>query len=78
MKVFLDIIYRYKLLLSHNNEAFLLFFACKKDAAGAALKQAALALGSGQQKNRLRLRLNPKSGGSRRLRNTAVAGVADF
>ena len=34
----------------------LLFFACLKDAAGAALKNAALAPGSNQQKNRLRLR----------------------
>ena len=32
------------------------FFACQKDAAGAALKNAALAPGSAQQKNRLRLR----------------------
>ena len=40
----------------------LFFFACLKDAAGAALKSAAPAPGSDQQKNRLRLR--PKSGGS--------------
>ena len=33
----------------------LLFFACLKDAAGAALKNAAPAPGSDQQKNRLRL-----------------------
>ena len=38
------------------------FFACQKDAAGAALKKAAPALGSSQQKNRLQL--PPKSGGS--------------
>ena len=42
------------------------FFACLKDAAGKALKNAAQAPGSDQQKNRLRLR--PKSGGCRRLR----------
>ena len=65
MQDFFDHIYRFKLLLS------LSFFACQKDAAGAALKQVTPALGSGQQKNRLRL--HPKSGGSRwlRLRNTA-------
>ena len=34
----------------------LFFFACLKDAAGAALKNAAPAPGSDQQKNRLRLR----------------------
>ena len=34
----------------------LLFFACLKDAAGAALKNAAPAPGSNQQKNWLRLR----------------------
>ena len=44
------------------------FFACQKDAAGAALKKTAPALGSGQQKNRLRF--HPKSGGSRRLQAT--------
>ena len=44
MQVFFDHIYRFKLLLS------LSFFACQKDAAGAALKQATPALGSGQQK----------------------------
>ena len=38
------------------------FFACQKDAAGAALKKAAPAQGSGQQKNRLRL--HPQSGGA--------------
>ena len=37
-------------------------FACQKDATGAALKKAAPALGSGQQKSRLLL--EPKSGGS--------------
>ena len=44
----------------------LFFFAGLKDAAGAVLKSAALALnpGSDQQKNRLRLRSRPKSGGS--------------
>ena len=41
-----------------------LFFACLKDADGAALKSAALAPGSDQQKNRLRLWSCPKSGGS--------------
>ena len=40
------------------------FFASQKDAAGAALKKVASALGSGQEKNRLWLRLHPKSGGS--------------
>ena len=56
-------------MFCHNNKAFL--FACQKDAAGAALKKAAPALGSGQQKNRLPL--HHKSGGSRwlRLHNTA-------
>ena len=44
------------------NNTRLSFFACQKDAAGAALKKAAPALGSGQIKNRLRL--HPKSGGS--------------
>ena len=50
------------------------FFACQNDAAGAALKKAAPALGSGQPKNRLRL--HTKSGGFRRLwlRNTADWG----
>ena len=55
-------------MFCHNNKAFL--FASKKDAAGggAALKKSApaAALGSCQRKNRLRL--HPKSGGSRRLR----------
>ena len=51
------------------------FVAFQKDAAGAALKKAAPALGFGQQKNRLRL--HPKSGGPRRLRlrNTAANNV---
>ena len=52
----------------------LFFFACLKDAAGAALKNAAPATGSDQQKNRLRLWSPLKSGGSGsrlRLRNTA-------
>ena len=51
----------------------LLFFACLKDAAGVALKNAAAAPGSDLQKIQLRLRSRPKSGGSRRLRlrNTA-------
>ena len=49
------------------------FFACLKDAAGAALKSAAPAPGSDQQKNLLRLRSRPKSGGSSsRLRNTGL------
>ena len=48
------------------NNTRLSFFACQKDAAGAALKKAAPALGSGQIKKRLRL--HPKSGGSRQLR----------
>ena len=42
----------------------LFFFACLKDAAGAALKSAAPAPGSDQQKNWLWLRSPPKSGGS--------------
>ena len=41
----------------------LFFLACLEDAAGAALKSAAPAPGSDQQKNRLRLRSRPKSGG---------------
>ena len=49
-----------------------LFFAWLKDAAGAALTNAAPAPGSNLQKNRLRLRSRPKSGGSRRLRNTGT------
>ena len=53
-------------MFCHNTR--LSFFACQKDAAGAALKKAAPALGSGQHKNQLRL--HPKSSGSRRLRNT--------
>ena len=54
----------------------LLFFVCLTDAAGAALKNAAPAPGSDLQKNRLRSR--PRSGGSRRLRNTAVLFVCLF
>ena len=42
----------------------LIFFAFLKNAAGAALKNAALAPGSDQKKNRLQLRSRPKSGGS--------------
>ena len=66
MQVFLDHIYRNKVLLSLvlylSNNTRLSFFACQKDAAGAALKKAAPNLGSGHIKNRLRL--HPKSGGS--------------
>ena len=46
------------------NNTRLSFFACQKNAAGAALKKAAPALGSGQIENLLRLWLHPKSGGS--------------
>ena len=55
------------------NNTRLSFFACQKDAAGAgtALKKAAPALDSGQQKNRLRL--HPKSGGF----GSATLGYAD-
>ena len=75
-KSFLDHIYRYKLLLSHvlSQQQGFPFLLAKKYAfrARAALKKAAL--GSGQQKNRLRL--HPKSASSRRLwlrlRNTAL------
>ena len=51
-----------------TQEQGLPFFACQKDTAraGADWKKAAPPLSSGQQKNRLRL--HPKSGGSRRLR----------
>ena len=48
------------------NNTRLSFFACQTDAAGAALKKAAPALGSGQIKTWLRP--HPKSGGFRRLR----------
>ena len=50
------------------NNTRLSFFHCQKDAAGAeaALKKAAPALVSGQQKKQLQL--HPKSGGSSRLR----------
>ena len=56
------------------------FLACQKDAAAAVLKKVAPALGYGQQKYRLRLRLHPKSGGSRRLRlcNTALPSFLDL
>ena len=52
----MDNIYPSKLLLMScltQEQGF--FFACLKDAAGAALKSAAPAPGSDQQKNRLRL-----------------------
>ena len=53
----------------------LFFFACLKDAAGAALKKAAPAPTPGSDPKKNRLRLRPKSAGSRRfrlrLRNTA-------
>ena len=63
-----DHIYFYKLLLSHirhNNKAFLL--CLPKRCSWSRLKEAAPALGSDQQKNRLRLK--PKSCCSRQFRN---------
>ena len=64
MHVFFGLINCSLVIFFQNNKAFL-FFACQKEAAGvgAALKKAAPALSSGQLKNRLRL--HPKSGGSR-------------